>query len=167
MIDFLGLQAMDYLLAAGTFTIGVVGTILVHIVGSHLHHLYITKKEKSKIDIEGHWSQEIPAHKDHRRSEVNVYYDKNRRIYACDGTNFANTGDKFCVWKTVSSSVDHNNRKFFYIYEVSLTAKSDTRHYGFGVINLRLRNGVLEPEDGHFTAASVDGKAIHFILLRK
>ena len=78
-----------------------------------------------------------------------------------------------CKWNRVlymenrKHSIDLSDKKFFYIYEVTLVAKADTRHYGFGVINLRARNGVLEPEDGHFTAASIDGKAVRFTLQRK
>lgn len=140
---------------------------MVHVVGSHIHHLYVTRKEKSKIDIEGYWTQAMPTYAAHPRSDVKIYYDKNRRMYACDGKNLYANGTEFCTWKTVSSSIDLSDKKFFYIYEVTLVAKADTRHYGFGVINLRARNGVLEPEDGHFTAASIDGKAVRFTLQRK
>ena len=84
----------------------------------------------------------------------------------CLTAPYAN-GTDFCTWKTANSSIDLSDKKFFYIYEVPLVAKADTRHYGFGVINLHARNGVLEPEDGHFTAASIDGGAVRFTLQRK
>lgn len=137
-----------------TFALGVGSSIVASYVYSYLRSMRLQKQ----IRIEGNWLEYVPDSKGHQFSFGRIYFDKSRRIYAFDGTNYSNSGKKYCYWDTVTSYVDVRQRKFFYTFTAHLEGALDVTYYGFGVVNLDTdRDGFLVPHSGHYVSANVDG----------
>ncbi len=124
----------------------------------------------STVKIEGDWAEYIPdslGPSPHQYSFGRIYFDKRRKIYACDGTNYLNDGQKFCHWTTITSHIDAAQRRFFYTFAAQMERELGVTYYGFGVINLQSeRDGSLVPSDGHYVSANVDGKPMSHSMIR-
>jgi hypothetical protein len=111
---------------------------------------------KHRLQIEGVWGEYVSASTDHQFTLGHIYFDKRKKQFSFDGTNYANSGEIFCHFATISSKVDVDARKFLYMFSAEMPGKMEV-YFGFGVVNLSLSNGILRPSDGHYVSASVDG----------
>ena len=147
------------------FVVGVVSSLLAAYLYGILHR-YMNKPQVL-LDLESVWGEFAPDSVDpltqvsHRYSLGTLYYDKAREIYAFDGTNYEDNGDRFCHWETITSHIDVVRRKYFYIFAAQREGALNVVYYAFGVINLGENgNGKLVPIDGHYVSADVDGRPI-------
>jgi len=119
-----------------------------------------------KTALEGTWGEYVPGSTDRQYSLGRIFWDKRRKIYAFDGTNFSNDGEAFCHWQTLTSYLDRSNGQYFYTFRASVANDPGT-YYGFGVVNLATDDrGRLAPVDGHYVSASVDGKGMSHSMVR-
>lgn len=137
-----------------SFILGVITSI----IGSYIYNYYHSMNERiSNVAIEGNWAEFVAASKNHRYSLGRVYYDGRRRLYAFDGTNYADSGQPYCYWETVASCLDITQRKYYYIFTAQLKGALGSLHYGFGVLNLSAgEGGRLRPVDGYYVSAEID-----------
>lgn len=126
---------------------------------TYLYGRISSMQNRRRLRIEGTWGEYAKDSAGHQFTLGEIYFDRKRGIYAFDGTNYANDGAIFCHFKTISSSVEIEARKYLYTFEAQLPGKMEV-YFGFGVVNLGLHHGVLSPSDGHYVSASVDGKGM-------
>ena len=120
---------------------------------------YMAKRAtEPRLSIEGVWAEYIPDSIDRQYSLGELYFDKQKGIHVFNGTNFQNSGNRYCHWDTVTSYIDTNSNRFFYIFSAQLEGELDKLYYGFGVVNLarRASDQALVPVDGHYVSANVD-----------
>ena len=123
--------------------------------------------KRNKFNIAGTWGEYVPDSKGRQYSLGRIFYDRRRKLWAFDGTNFQNNGRPYCHWRTVTSFLDLENRQFFYTFDARVEGELGAVYYGFGVVHLTPDNdGVLVPINGHYVSASVDGKGMsHSMVL--
>jgi hypothetical protein len=137
--------------------VGVPGAVLSSYIYKYLEANMADRK--NKLDIKGTWGEFVPTAHGRRFSFGKIYFDPRRKMYRFDGTNYYDSGEKFCHWETVTSHFDLNNKKFFYLFTAQLESELETTYYGFGVVNLAEDDcGDLSPVDGHYVSASVEDK---------
>jgi len=112
------------------------------------------------LQIRGNWAEWVPGSIGRQFSVGSIQYNVFRRQYSFDGTNYNNNGDPYCHWKTVTSYVDYDKQEFHYVFATKDVATMQTTSYGYGVVNLVSRGGVLAPEDGYYIYATPDGSAL-------
>jgi hypothetical protein len=136
------------------FVVGVVSSLVAAFIWPFIENA----RMRRRIRIEGVWGEYITDARGHQYSCVRVYFDKWRKMYAFDGTNYKNNGSRYCHWRTVSGYLDERSRKYFYIFAIELAEDPNTTRHGFGVINLTQdAEGLLVPTDGHYVSADIDG----------
>ncbi|HEY1474022.1 MAG TPA: hypothetical protein VGF53_08065 [Pseudolabrys sp.] len=139
------------------WVLGIASSVIGAYVVNYIEAMRLAKA----ISIEGTWAELIPGSLEpspHQYSLGHIYFDKRRKIYACDGTNYLNDGAKFCHWSTITSHIDTGQRKFFYTFATQMDREPGVTYYGFGVIDLESRDGKLVPAAGYYVSANVDGK---------
>lgn len=147
-----------------SFALGI-GSSIAAFYLINLFQYMVAKKDK--IKIEGEWGEFVPMSLGRQYSFGRIYFDKGRKMYAFDGTNYSDNGERFCHWETVVSHVDANLKKFFYTFTAQLEGELDKIYYGFGVINLvKDASGSLVPMDGYYISANVDGKTMSHSMKR-
>ena len=148
--------------------IGIPIGIVLGIIANYLYDKIVqVMKEKPLLDIEGTWGEFVKDSEGHQFTLGQIYFDAQQDRYAFDGTNFNNDGSPFCHFETVTSYVDPERRKFFYVFNASLEGQSDQVYYGFGVVNLiRSSTGKLIPSDGHYVSDSIDGRGMAHTMKR-
>ena len=147
-----------------SFILGVLSSIVAVIV---INVTERTRVKGPKLALEGHWCEYVERSLGHQYSLGHIYYDRSRKMYAFDGTNYNNDGRQNCLWETTASFVEKLERKYYYIFMAHTAGQFDKRYYGFGVINLTLdSNGSLVPVDGHYISANVDEGAMSHSMIR-
>ena len=146
---------MEWLFLALSIPIGVAAAridVLISWVFNRIKH--------GRLEIRGSWAEWIPGSSGRQFSIGTIQYNVLRRRYNFDGTNYYNNGEPYCHWQTVTSYVDYDKLEFHYIFATKDVATLQTTSYGYGVLQLVSRNGILSPEDGYYIYATPDGSAL-------
>jgi len=148
--------------------LGVIGSIIAAFLYDIMKRLYNAYSMNSfKIELGGTWGEFIKESKGRQLSIGRIYFDKKRDLWAFDGTNFTNAGQAFCHWRTVTSHIDLDNMKYFYIFYAHVVGEPGATYAGFGVLNLsRDQGNRIFPINGHYVSDSVDGKGLPHTMKR-
>ena len=149
--------------------LGIVGAISTGIFSNYLYTIISTSmaNRRLRLDMDGTWGEFVPDSIGRRYSVGTIYFDRRRGFYCFDGTNFEDTGKKYCHWQTIMSYLDRDGAKFFYLFSAHMERGLDKTYYGFGVVNLeRGSNGKLVPADGHYVSANIDGHPMSHTMQR-
>jgi len=119
-----------------------------------------------RLSILGTWGEYVVESINHQYSLGMIYYDRRKAMYRFDGTNFRNNGERYCHWETVTSYIDADARRFFYIFSAQLEGELDKTFYGFGVLNLAIESGRIIPVDGHYASTNVQDKILSHSMFR-
>lgn len=146
----------------------VVGALIgipLNVFSAHLYAQYEVKRRRV-FDVEGVWGEFVPAEGENQLSLGEIYYDRRRKMFAFDGTNYFNNGEIYCHWVTISSSLSEDDRTFNYIFKKTMPSEPGAVYYGFGVVQLALNGHHLVPVEGHYISASLDGRAMAHTMVR-
>lgn len=145
---------------------GIIG-VLASLVAAYVYDKikYLTSN-KLKISMEGLWAEYAPDSADRQYSVGRIYFDRKRKMFAFDGTNYLNSGQPYCYWKTVASYVDRDTKEFFYVFTAQIENELDKRYHGFGVVSLAADGKTLTPSRGYYVSAAVDGKPISHSMIQ-
>jgi len=102
-----------------------------------------------RLKLSGVWAEFIPDSTGRRFSIGVIKYDLLRRRYVFDGTNYDDSGEPYCYWKTVSSYLDRSNGQFHYTFSTKQARTLQFMTYGHGVIDLT-EGGSVRPEFGYY-----------------
>ena len=151
----------------GPLLLGVGLGIPGSVIATYLYDILRTRMSTNRLSIEGSWGEYVKDAKGRQYSFGRIYFDKRRRFYAFDGTNFHDNGSTYCHWTTINSHVDREGRQFFYTFRTLVDDEPDRQYYGFGVVNLTLdEKSRLVPAGGYYVSASVDGKGMAHSMIR-
>jgi hypothetical protein len=113
-----------------------------------------TDRMLDPIKMEGKWGELIGAPGERRCSMGEIRYDKRRRMWSFDGTNYHNDGRPFCYWTTEASYLDKTRREFHYIFTNTLVESGQTGYIGFGVVRFRRHERAWVPDHGFFISGN-------------
>lgn len=121
---------------------------------------WINRFRHGKLRMSGNWIEWVPKSEGRQFSIGCIEYNLLRRRYNFDGTNYKNSGEPFCHWRTVTSYVDYEQLEFHYVFATKDVDTLQTSSYGYGVVQLVRRNGELVPEYGYYIYATGNDNAI-------
>lgn len=110
----------------------------------------MANKSNHLSSLEGYWLEEIPKSPNRRYSVGQFIYHRDTKSYSYDGANYTNDGRLFCTWKSTNLTADIPNKKIYYIFEASKKDELYNVNYGFGVINVELKDGKAIPVGGFY-----------------
>ena len=116
-----------------TMILGVVITLVIQEVQDRLVHY----DERS---LEGWWLQCIEGSPSHPYSVAQFRFDDQRKILTFDGKNFDREGNFTERWTTVSSQLNSNDKKFYYMYNFSTRGENIPSYYGSGIMELKVES---------------------------
>lgn len=106
------------------------------------------------IDIKGVWAESINDGTERLYSIGEIQYDLRRMMWIFDGTNYHNDGRPFCHWKTISSYVDTNAKRYYYIFLNTHDDEMHAGYTGFGFVDLARHGKTWIPRRGAFAAGN-------------
>lgn len=106
------------------------------------------------IRMSGTWVERIHSGTERQFSIGEIRWNVRRSIWDFEGTNFHNNGVPFCHWKTITSYLDRDNKRFYYTFLNTPDDSSHTSYTGFGVLELAKRGRSYVPCRGSFAAGN-------------
>lgn len=73
-----------------TLSIGIITGIVSNYGYDFLRSIAVRGE---RLSMEGSWAEHVPDSKGHEYSFGRIYWDRRRKIYAFDGTNYSSSGE--------------------------------------------------------------------------
>jgi hypothetical protein len=126
------------------------------VVANYIYQYARVKADKAfePIKVEGKWGELTTMSGERRCSMGEIRYDRRKRMWTFDGTNYHNDGRPFCRWTTEASYLDKSSREFYYVFTNTLVESGQKGYIGFGVVRFRRQESVWLPDHGFFISGS-------------
>ncbi|MDV6291467.1 hypothetical protein [Rhodococcus aetherivorans] len=135
-----------------TLGIGITVGVLGNFTYQWIRDAYARFAER--IDLGGVWGERMLDGTERTYSIGEINYDARRMMWVFDGTNYHDDGTAFCHWKTISSYVDRNAKRYYYIFLNTHVNSMHTGYTGFGFIDLQRQGKAWTPRSGAFAAGN-------------
>ncbi|SHY17606.1 Uncharacterised protein [Mycobacteroides abscessus subsp. abscessus] len=107
-----------------------------------------------RIDLRGVWGERMLDGVERNFSIGEINYDIRRMMWVFDGTNYHDDGTAFCHWKTISSYIDRNSHRYYYIFHNTHVDNMQNGYTGFGFVDLARQGKTWMPRSGAFAAGN-------------
>ncbi|MEC3979526.1 hypothetical protein [Amycolatopsis sp. H20-H5] len=138
----------DLLLLLAGIPFGVAANYIYQYVKSKTDRMY------DPIKMIGNWGELVDDSGERRCSMGEIRYDRRRKMWTFDGTNYHNDGRPFCHWTTEASYMDKSAREFYYIFTNTLVESGQKGYMGFGVVRFRRQERAWVPDHGFFVSGN-------------
>lgn len=135
-----------------TLAIGVVVGVFANFAYQWIRDAF--SRLTGRIDIKGIWGERMLDGTERVYSIGEIRYDIRQQMWVFDGTNYHNDGTPFCHWRTISSYVDHKDRRYYYIFFNTHVQASHAGYTGFGFVDFERRGKAWVPRNGAFAAGN-------------
>lgn len=139
---------MDILVFVIGVTTGVLGNFATHALRSSAGWIWEPYK------IKGIWIEKIHSGEERVFSLGRIRKDLRRGMWTFEGTNYHNDGTPFCHWRTVTSHLDKQNKRFYYTFLNTPHNSTHTSYTGFGFLELTREGRHYVPTRGSFAAGN-------------
>ena len=145
-----------------SFILGVVASVLASLIWVTLVACNSYYKLKH---ISGFWFQHIPYYKGRSYSIGHLSYNRYKRAFEWNGTNYSDNGEPLSDWECVHLHEDLAAKKILSLFRGHFRKSPYSLFYGFVVINFRnTPNNKVYPTDGFFQDAQETETPQHFTL---
>jgi hypothetical protein len=138
----------DLLLLLGGIPFGVLANYVYQYAKSKTDHMF------DPIRMTGKWGELVGGSGERRCSMGEIRYDRRRKMWTFDGTNYHNDGRPFCHWTTEASYLDKSARELHYIFTNTLVESGQKGYMGFGVVRFRRQEHAWVPDHGFFISGN-------------